>query len=435
MRLEPFAALLSLAPLSAPSRVSPLPPAAARVPSVVNVEIDYMVDVTHSHQPPQVVLDALVQMYACHGIVLNLELDDAIPHTQVIGCNDPSNDPFWECTHPDSITTLQQLYGDHQGELGWHYCIIGHDYDSGSGTGSSGRSNGSSIFMVTLGSFRTGPVGTDFQVAATFAHELGHDLGLGHASENTANVSGPYAPNYASLMSYRYQLAGVKSGMECLGLLAGPHVIKDLDYSNGRLPLLDEQALSETLGVGIHEVDWDCDTLLTPGLVMRDLDVSTNPLGSTPFCSAPLGGDSVLDDYDDWSNLSDVTFLPEVARGEVVRSDYECLTARDHAAWEEAHARAHEGLNDPSGCPAGRVTLAVEPCTSGRMVFVDPSFVGSQQGTGENPFTGLAIAAATAPDGSVIYLQPGTSTNSGFPIVLDRPLILAGPGGGAVVDP
>lgn len=35
--------------------------------------------------------------------------------------------------------------------------------------------------------------------------------------------------------------------------------------------------------------------------------------------------------------------------------------------------------------------------------------------------------------GFEICLQPGTSGNGGFPIVIDRPLILVGPGGAVVV--
>ena len=141
-----------------------------------------------------------------------------------------------------------------------------------------------------------------------------------------------------------------------------------------------------------------------------------------------------------------MTHLPEAVRGDLVRSDYECITGAEFDVWTATHDVLHEartrserepgdgGLNDPSLCPGNVTTLSLEACEGGRMYFVDPSHVGSQSGTGENPYTGLALPAALAPSGSVIYMQPGTSTNSGFPIVLDSPMILAGPGG-AIVDP
>ena len=63
----------------------------AEVPTVINVEVDYMVGGTHSHEPSQLVLDALVQMFACQGITLNLMVDDVIPHEDVIQCDDRSS--------------------------------------------------------------------------------------------------------------------------------------------------------------------------------------------------------------------------------------------------------------------------------------------------------------------------------------------------------
>lgn len=53
---------------------------------VLNIEIDWMQDATHSHQPPAAEVVAVVQMFACHGITLNVVIDNAIPHLNTMRC-------------------------------------------------------------------------------------------------------------------------------------------------------------------------------------------------------------------------------------------------------------------------------------------------------------------------------------------------------------
>ena len=81
--------------------------------------------------------------------------------------------------------------------------------------------------------------------AATFMHELGHNLGLAHGgNENTPN----FKPNYVSVMNYSF----------CLNGLADRTGRKFIDYSRDVLPRgdsthpagqLDENALDETFGI------------------------------------------------------------------------------------------------------------------------------------------------------------------------------------------
>ena len=286
---------------------TPLPP------THINVEIDYMrAPNGHTHEPSQAVLDALVQMFACQGITLNLFVSDAVPHIDVVQNSIPDQD-FFSFPGPDSFSQYKGIYGQTAGALGWHYCLLAHDYDllDGEGIGSSGYGEGSgNDFIVTLGGWDNG-VGTDFEVAATIAHELGHNLGLDHGSPTSALAydNEPYAPNYASIMSYQYQLEGIASQMECLGLVANDHRLKELDYSHGRMGSLAEASLNERIGVGINAVDWNCNGTPDVSLVNRNLDFRRS------WCDSG-SGIGVLRDYDDWANIVDYTYSPAVkARG------------------------------------------------------------------------------------------------------------------------
>src|SRR5262249_33100780 len=110
---------------------------AAAIPSVINVEIDYMKDSTHSHRPQPAEIAAIVQMFACHGVTLNAVVDDSIPEVHTL-TDGPSLGDFFTATGPGRFATLKAQYFDHPGG-GWHYCIFGHNYTAdGSDTTSSG---------------------------------------------------------------------------------------------------------------------------------------------------------------------------------------------------------------------------------------------------------------------------------------------------------
>ncbi len=385
--------------------------------SQINVEIDYMEGVLHSHRPEQSTIDAVVQMFACKGITLNVVISEAIPEVTVMRCPDPGNQSFFTCAGPESFLPMKAAFAD-QGLLpGWHYCIFGHKYDDGEGTSSSGLGEfGGDDFIVTLAGFNGLPEGSAFDQAATFAHELGHNLGLSHSAPGSVLANGPYAPNYASIMSYQYQLGGVRSRMECLGIVKDAHLFKDLDYSSGRLAPLVEPTLDERDGVGIASVDWDCDGAFDSASVSEDLD------GQRKFCSAGSGG-SFLFDSNDWANLSDNARLPQV-KDNVVHTSYERCITRDE---QDALQRGAGVPNDPTQCwPGTQPTLTIEPCESGKMVFV-ANGSGTGLGTGTNPYRTLNLGLAGAPNGSVLFLQNGTYAYGGADIVISRPLTLTGP--------
>lgn len=99
-------------------------------------------------------------------------------------------------------------------------------------------------FLVTMGSkFDAGDsqAKIDRMTAGTFMHELGHNLGLGHAGTNL--IGAPRGkpnnlPHYFSVMNYTYQMHGV--------VRDGQQVI---DYARFATDGLDEGALSEEQGV------------------------------------------------------------------------------------------------------------------------------------------------------------------------------------------
>ncbi len=74
------------------------------------------------------------------------------------------------------------------------------------GVSGSGEFPGGGDFLVTLGLWdNTNFVGTDFGVASTTMHELGHTFGLGHGGDALPNCK----PNYLSVMNYLFQLGGL----------------------------------------------------------------------------------------------------------------------------------------------------------------------------------------------------------------------------------
>ena len=72
-------------------------------------------------------------------------------------------------------------------------------------------------------------------------HELGHTLGLRHYSppSSTAYMR-DYQPNYFSVMSYLYQLHGIKK--------KGSEQEPYLDYSRGEVAAINEASVNESLG-------------------------------------------------------------------------------------------------------------------------------------------------------------------------------------------
>lgn len=367
-------------------------PALADPITVINIEVDYMVETgedPHSHILYQEEIDALVQVFACQGITLNIELSDSLEHYDDLILTFSSDTP-------DQLGYYLEYYFDHKDELGWHYALLAHGYGGGSSTGCS--PNPGYWFLVTLGSL-AGEVGLPHQRAGTFLHELGHNLGLHHEGDQDVLGVGPLKPNYPSVMCYRYQM-GVENKVYCNGYteyFENMANLKLLDYSHGVLPDLDEKALLEPIGIGYGPVDWNCNGVIDSEPVHRNLSWAVG-------CNSgnlPGKVDTVITDYPDWSSIVDITWTEGASktRGGKITT---CATSKEleEIAAKYKELSMVEAVIPPDYCDQPP-PVEVEPCVY--CVDVDGDGHGDPDTTGQ-----------TCPDDNCVTVyNPGQEDSNG----------------------
>ncbi len=385
----------------------------------MNIEIDYMVlrdqnnNILHSHRPSQAEVDAVEQMFACKGHNLNIVIDDEIPHVQVIPQNPIDKSTIFGVSFdPNSFYLMKLTYFDNSGG-GWHYCIFGHQYQlNDDTTGSSGLAEFGDDLVVTLGAF-IGQIGTPFDRASTLAHEFGHNLGLGHCGAMDCGVVGPGPIVMPSIMSYNFQLDGVRSNLLCLGLAPeSANLFKEMDYSEGRLCSLYETDLMEWFGTGMVSVDWDCDGTIS-GTASYSLDSVYLDDG---WCSESSGS-MIWVDYDEWANITDPVLTYSKSELDAVSYTFEpCIS------YEEIEAKRRAR----GACP--QPTLTTEDCVGGDIVFLRSGYGGVPTGACVTPFPTLSNAIPFSSNGSVLYFREGLYNEPGSDLIVEKPLIMSSVG-------
>ena len=265
------------------------------------VEVDYMgSDGSHDHRPNPTAITDVIQAFAnapvsnpdnIAGINLHVFIDEELPH---------QNEKSFDEIRAEKVHTFgtaeerTRPNATEAKELVFHYCVFIHKQKGGTWSG-IGEAPGND-FLVSLGGFSTNP-GTPDQQAATFMHELGHNLGLRHGGDtDTPN----YKPNYVSIMNYLFQMDFYVPS-------------RALDFSVGDKPTIREYALDENFGIGdlvktawwltngtlarslgALPIDWNADGNITAGVHVN--------LNNAP--SEPSADDNeVFTDYNDWANL------------------------------------------------------------------------------------------------------------------------------------
>ncbi len=233
---------------------------------------------------------------------------NAVDHVEDLGANVNGTFSYVDCLGNtvnynqayswEALDTIKDANFDDVRRDVFHYTLYADTYG---GSSSSGISRGipAADLIVSQGEFNSGDGFTLIQERGTLMHEFGHNLGLRHGGNDNCNRE----PNYLSIMSYSFQLVGLRDGPSD-GLL---------DYSAFDLNDLDETSLDETVGL---DPDADVGTLGTRWWCGNVGQVSDNAAGAIDWdcdgsadetsASVNINRDSfssTLTGHDDWANL------------------------------------------------------------------------------------------------------------------------------------
>ena len=332
----------------------------------VFVEIDYMGSSgAHDHKPQQTAINDVIQAFRnapvnnpdnIQGINLHVIIDEELEHINQVTFNQ-----FRTQIKTASFGTEEERsdrYTIAAKKMVFHYCLFAH-LQTGGGWSGRGEVNGDD-FMVSLGAF-TDNTGTMKDQAATFMHELGHNLGLEHGGDEKIN----YKPNYTSIMNYLFQLDVYQTG-------------RPLDFSDGINIPLTEASLNENIGIGdavktawrlangtvakspgtLH-IDWNGDGNTTVGV-----SVNLNNFPQEPSTN----NNETLTDYNDWENL----FYRFKNTADFVAGED---SPHNELTFEEYEAMLEEAKNIvevSSPAPTGFSELKVDVSALGTFLRADP---------------------------------------------------------------
>jgi hypothetical protein len=368
------------------------------------------------------------------GVTLHLIIDE-----QVLG-TDTNITAFAGCTAPagpgqadfDAIKTFG-TFGERLAQFNrprildakaliFRYAVFVHDIVAPPNTFSGCAEIGGNDFIVSLGAVPAmGAVphgGTRDQQAATFVHELGHTLGLGHGG---GDLLINCKPNYISIMSYARQFTNFVAG-------------RLIDYSRTALPTLNEAMLNEAVGIGgaagfctafgpppvlssnamnvciapsMGPIDWN---RMLPNNQMLMTPVDINNFNITGCLASP--GETLVG-FDDWANLR---YSP---RGSLDYADGSHTTGVQEQIYADARAASGDAdgdtlLNLEDNCP-----LAANPTQA--------DSDGDQIGDACDACSGTSFAITQntydGPQwwGTITFKNTGTQSVSNYRVEFDIP--------------
>ena len=280
------------------------------------VEVDYMGSTSScsGHKPDSLALDDVEKAFrnspvsnpdGVKGVNLHVVVDEELTHVNGLagwgGFNTLKSNHFGTVEDRNDTNKANILEA---WKRVYHYCLFIHQWQGSEASGVAELPGND--FMVSLGNFTTNP-GTRDEQAATFMHELGHNLGLRHGGSDDIM----YKPNYLSIMNYLFQFEDPVAG-------------RPLDYSVRELITLNESALSEDFGIGGLPGDNTAFSLppgnfygVPVGLVDGSLSIDWNGNGTTDagvvvaninnyptWDKGASGLDQSLKGHNDWANLN-----------------------------------------------------------------------------------------------------------------------------------
>lgn len=224
----------------------------------VFVEVDWMA----LHQPDAAAINRVVASFAASpvinpdgmfGVRLHVLVDEeSTPHVNDTTFVDAAHGVCGSYSTLPGVPDFDQLKSTHFGtvteradpkaiaakRMAYHYSMFLHALRGAAGLSGCSELPGND-FVVSLGGWlptlgvTTESNGSVDQQAATFMHELGHNLGLRHGGSDNVNCK----PNYLSVMNYTFMYDGA--------FVSG----RPLDYSYRKLLTLDKSNLDEAQGI------------------------------------------------------------------------------------------------------------------------------------------------------------------------------------------
>ncbi|MEM9558717.1 MAG: VCBS repeat-containing protein [Planctomycetota bacterium] len=205
-------------------------------------------------------------------------------------------------------------------------------------------------------------------LTATFMHELGHTLGLGHGGTkpngNACSINSK--PNYFSIMNYRWTLPTPRYGIDALQQWR-------LDFSRFNEATLDEMSLPERrpfntndpefrvlqhavddggmrrrlviTRAGLENMNWD-GVIDLPGQMAKSVAADVNWFNGSCETAGTGAGKSLLHSFSDWDRIR------LIANGSGTFGDFRRPATHDGYTLAEAAERSTEVGNDP--CAVGQ---------------------------------------------------------------------------------